>query len=164
MTRPPPSRIAQFLLVTAFAAVSAANAAAQDAPAPLPLQCTYDECALRIRAPTLTSSMKIVRGREAVDVVPLGLLQPAIEPLLALSDSAAAYARTYDVMYDRGSIISMTGTAISIIAPIAMRGTMQKIAFTGVGIGFTVVGGIIQNRAHEALSQAIWWYNRELTR
>ncbi|CAN5870030.1 hypothetical protein BH23GEM9_BH23GEM9_28450 [soil metagenome] len=167
-TRTAPAALSVFAMIAMFA-TPAAPAAAQDVPPPTqqalpaPQQCTYDECALRIRAPTLTTPMKLVRGREAVDVVQLGLLHPAIEPFVQLSDSAAAYARTYDTLFDRGSVISLAGTAIAIVAPIAMRGTMQKIAFTGVGIGFTVVGGVITNRANEALSKAIWWYNREVS-
>jgi hypothetical protein len=145
-------------------AVLTRPAAAQQQPQPFPQNCTWDECALRIQAPTLTTGMKVVRGRESIEVVPLGLLQPAIAPFVALSDSAVHYAGIYDHLYDRGSIVSLAGTAISVIAPILMRGTMQKIAFTGVGIGLTVVGGVITNRADEALSKAVWHYNRELPR
>jgi hypothetical protein len=152
------------LLMAAAGTVVAAPAVAQAGPQPFPQQCTWEECALRIQAPKLTTGMKVVRGRESIEVVPLGLLQPAIAPFVQLSDSAVAWARVYDDLYDRGSIVSLAGTAISIIAPIVMRGTMQKIAFTGAGIGLTVVGGVITNRADDALSRAIWHYNRELPR
>lgn len=145
-------------------ALSAPRVDAQQAPEPFPQNCTYDTCALRIKAPTLTTGMKVVRGSESIEVVQLGLLQPAIAPFVQASDSAAFFAAIYDHQYDRGAMISLVGTAISIVAPIAMRGTMQKVAFTGVGIGLTVVGGVITNRADEALSRAMWHYNRELPR
>jgi hypothetical protein len=141
-------------------AALAPAAAAQDTPAP----CTYDTCALRIQAPTLTTPLLLVRGSEDVEVVRLGLLEPAIAPFVAISDSAAAHARVYDVLYDRGSILNITGTVLAIAAPVFMRGAMQKIAFTGVGIGLTVYGGVLTNRANDALARAIWWYNRELPR
>jgi hypothetical protein len=140
----------------------AAPAAAVHGQAPQP--CTWDTCALRIQAPSLTTPMRLVRGSDNEEVVRLGLMQPAVAPWVSLSDSAVAYARIYDVQFDRGSIISLTGTVIAIAAPILMEGTMQKIAFTGVGIGFSVVGGMVTNRANEALSRSVWWYNRELAR
>jgi hypothetical protein len=53
-------------------------------------------------------------------------------------------------------------TVLTIIA--LARRLAQKIAFTGAGIGLTVIGGVITNRADDALSRAIWHYNRELPR
>jgi hypothetical protein len=144
------------LLLLPFGLLFPRPAAAQERP------CTWDTCSLRIQAPTLTTPTRLVRGIDNEEVVKLGLLEPAVAPWVALSDSAVAYARVYDVQFDRGSLISLAGTIIAIGAPIIMDGTMQKIAFTGVGIGFSVVGGIITNRANEALSKAVWWYNREL--
>jgi hypothetical protein len=138
-----------------------AVASAQDAPA-TPAACTYDTCALRVQAPSFTSPLQIVRGLEGAEVVTLGLLQPEVAPFLALSDSAVAHARVYDVQFDRGTLISYAGTAIAIVAPILLEGTMQKIAFTGVGIGLSVYGGMLINQANDALNRALWWYNREL--
>jgi hypothetical protein len=126
--------------------------------------CNWDECALRIKAPTLSTPATLVRGREAVEVVRLGLFEPAVAPFVTLSDSAVAHAQVYDVMFDRGSMISLAGTAIAIAAPILFRSTMKKIAWTGVGLGVSFYGGYVTNRANEALSEAIWWYNRELQR
>jgi hypothetical protein len=129
-----------------------------------PRRCTYDTCALRVQPPTLTAPQMLVRGVAGTEVVRLGLLEPEVAPFVTLSDSAVAHARVYDVLYDRGSIISLTGTVISIAAPILLRGTMQKIAFTGAGVGLTVYGGALTNRANDTLARSIWWYNRELPR
>jgi hypothetical protein len=130
----------------------------------VPQVCSWDQCALRIKAPTLTTPAMLVRGSDDIEVARLGLLEPAIAPFVQLSDSAAARAGLYDVLYDRGSIISLTGTAIAITAPILFRGTMQKIVWTGVGIGVSFYGGHVVNQANEALSEAVWLYNRELHR
>jgi hypothetical protein len=138
-----------------------AAARAQDTPA-TPAACTYDTCALRVQAPSLTSPLQIVRGLDGAEVVTLGLLQPAVAPFLALSDSAVAHARVYDVQFDRGTLVSYAGTIVAIGAPILLQGTMQKIAFTGVGIGLSVYGGMLINQANDALNRALWWYNREL--
>jgi hypothetical protein len=129
-----------------------------------PRRCTYDACALRVQPPTLTTPQMLVRGTAGTEVVRLGLLEPEVAPFVALSDSAVAHARVYDVLYDRGSIISITGTVVSIAAPFLLRGTMQKIAFTGAGVGLSVYGGVLTNRANDALARSIWWYNRELPR
>jgi hypothetical protein len=129
-----------------------------------PPRCTYDTCALRIQAPTLTTPLLLVRGRDDIEVMRLGLLEPAVAPFVALSDSAVAHAHVYDVLYDRGAIINITGTVLAIGAPIVFQRTSQKIGFTVVGIGLTVYGGVLTNRANDALARAIWWYNRELPR
>jgi hypothetical protein len=155
-----PFRALPALLVAAAVALFAQPASAQQAAR----ACPWDECALRIKAPTLTTPAMLVRGMDAEEVVRLGLLEPAIAPFVQLSDSAVAHARVYDVLFDRGSIVSLSGTVIAIAAPILFRGTMQKIAWTGVGIGLSVYGGYLTNRANDELEQAIWWYNRELAR
>jgi hypothetical protein len=127
-------------------------------------RCTYDRCALRVQPPTLNTPLMLVRGVDAEEVIRLGLLEPAVAPWVALSDSAVAHARVYDVMYDRGSLLNIAGTVIAIGAPVLLRGTMQKIAFTGVGVGMSIYGGILVNQANDALNRAVWWYNRELPR
>ncbi|HSJ26180.1 MAG TPA: hypothetical protein VK929_15990 [Longimicrobiales bacterium] len=126
--------------------------------------CTYDTCALRIQPPTLTTPLMLVRGVEGEEVIKLGLLEPEVAPFVALSDTAAALARIYDVQYDRGYILNMAGTVIAIGAPILLQGTMQKLAFTGAGVGLSFYGGVLMNRANDALNRALWWYNRELPR
>lgn len=143
---------------------SASAAAAQQRPEyrPFPEVCTFDECSLRIQAPSLRTPRMLVRGTENVPVVPLGLLEPAIAPFVQLSDSAVAQAEIYDLLSDRGSIVTIAGTVVAFAAPIIFRGAMQKIGFTAVGIGLTVYGGTLTNRADDNLSRAIWWYNREL--
>jgi hypothetical protein len=145
--------------VLSAAALLPQHAAAQQARA-----CTWDECALRVKAPTLTTPAMLVRGVNDEEVVRLGMLEPAIAPFVQLSDSAVAHARVYDVLFDRGSMISIAGTVVAIAAPILLRSTMQKIAWTGVGIGLSVYGGYLTNRATDELNQAVWWYNRELAR
>lgn len=139
---------------------TAARAAAQGAPA----VCTYDTCALRVQPPSLTTPLMLVRGATGEEVLRLGLLEPAVAPFVALSDSAVAHARVYDLKYDRGSILNIAGTVIAIGAPVLLRGTMQKIAFTGAGIGLTIYGNTLVNEANDALNRAVWWYNRELAR
>jgi hypothetical protein len=155
-------RTSPLLTGTALAIIAVATAI----PAPTAAQeaCTYETCGLRIRAPSFSAPRALVRGSDGVEVARLGLMEPAIAPLVQLSDSAVAHARVYDVLNDRGSIITIVGTVLSIGAPIVFRETGQKIGFAVAGIGITVYGGMVSNQAQEALSRAIWWYNRELAR
>jgi hypothetical protein len=156
-------RVRRFFLLTAMAAF-AATAQATDAAAQAAGACTYDRCALRVQPPTFATPLMLVRGAHGEEVIRLGLLEPAVAPWVMLSDSAVAHARVYDLLYDRGSLLNITGTIIAIGAPVLLRGTMQKIAFTGAGIGMTVYGGHLLNQANDALNRALWWYNRELPR
>jgi hypothetical protein len=158
------NRIITALLTWTLAAAAAPAQAAAQRPdyQPMPDTCTFDACAMRIQAPTLRTPRMLVRGIDDVPVVSLGLLEPAIAPFLQLSDSAVVQADIYDLLSDRGSFITIGGTVLSIAGPILFRGTMQKIGFTAVGIGLTVYGGVLTNRAGDNLSRALWWYNREL--
>jgi hypothetical protein len=155
MTRSAPLAL---LLAALITTVAVGAAGAQQVPD----NCTYDTCALRVRAPTFSTPRAIVRGLDNTEVAQLGLMQPAIAPFVQLSDSALVHARVYDVLNDRGSIITIVGTVLSIGAPIVFRETGQKIGFAVAGIAITVYGGVVTNQAQEALSRALWWYNREL--
>jgi hypothetical protein len=152
------------LLLIFIGLTFAGTLGAGEAMAQAPQPCTWDTCALRVQPPSLTTPLMLVRGAQGEEVIRLGLLEPAVAPWVALSDSAVAHARVYDLLYDRGSILNIAGTVIAIGAPILLRGTMQKIAFTGAGIGMTIYGGALVNQANDALNRAIWWYNRELPR
>jgi hypothetical protein len=147
------------LALASAAALTVTPAAAQQQAAP---SCPWDECALRVKAPTLSTPAMLVRGRGDVEVVRLGMLEPAVAPFMAASDSAVVHATVYDVLFDRGSMISIAGTVVAIAGPILFRSTIQKIAWTGVGVGVSFYGGHVTNVANEALSRAIWWHNREL--
>lgn len=136
-----------------------ADAAAQVSPV---APCAYDDCALRIRAPTLTTPAALVRGRSEEELVQLGFRQPFVASFFVRSDSAYAHARRYDVLYDRGGFMNIAGTVMAIASPIIFPNTSQKIGFTLAGIGLSFWGGLVTNSANDALAQAIWWHNREL--
>ena len=137
----------------------AVPASAQRSTAP----CPYDECALRIKSATFTAPPALVRGLQDEQLARLGLFQAPITQYMLRSDSAAVYARKYDDTYDTGGVLTIVGTVLSIASPIIFRGTVRKILWTTAGIGISVYGGIITNRANDHLARAIWWHNRELT-
>jgi hypothetical protein len=126
--------------------------------------CSYDLCALRIKAATFTQPQALVRGQSDSVLVSLGLFKPAVTSFMLRSDSAVVQSRIYDRLYDTAGVITIVGTVISIAAPIIFEGTLRKIGWTAAGIGVTIYGGVLTNQANEALSRAIWWHNRELIR
>lgn len=126
--------------------------------------CSYDECALRIKPATFTKPEALVSGQRDSVLVQLGLFKPAVTSFMVRSDSAVVYSRIYDRLYDTAGVITIVGTALTIGAPIIFEGTLRKIGWTAIGIGVSIYGGVLTNRANNALSQAIWWHNRELIR
>jgi hypothetical protein len=148
-------RIAALLVL---AAISPASAQQTITP------CSYDECALRIRAATFTRPQMLVRGQHETELVRLGLFQPAVSSFMTRSDSAVVYASVYDRLYDTGGVINIFGTALTVGSPIIFDGWLRTLLFMAVGLGLSTYGGYLTNQADEALSHAIWWHNRELTR
>ena len=138
----------------------ATPAAAQQTIAP----CSYDDCALRVKGATFTRPQLLVQGQHETELVRLGLFQPAVSSFMTRSDSAVVYASVYDRLYDTGGVINLFGTALTVGSPIIFEGWLRKLLFMGLGIGLSTYGGYLTNQADEALSHAIWWHNRELTR
>jgi hypothetical protein len=124
--------------------------------------CSYDECALRVKAATLTAPEILVRGAQDAEVIRLGLFKPAVSSFMVRSDSAIVYAGVYDRLYDTGGVLNIIGTALTIAAPVLLDGFLRKALWTGAGIGLSVYGGVLTNRANDALARAIWFHNREL--
>jgi len=126
--------------------------------------CSYDACALRVKAATFTRPQLLVQGQNDTELVRLGLFQPAVSSFMTRSDSAVVYASVYDRLYDTGGVIGIAGTILTVGSPIIFEGWLRKLIFMGVGIGLSTWGGYLTNQADEALSHAIWWHNRELAR
>ena len=146
-------------LAMLLSVVMAADARAQTDAS----QCRYDECALRISPGSFTQSPALLRGRDGQRVAQLGLFQEPVTPHFAQSDSARAYALEYDRLFDRGGVLSGAGTIVAVLAPIVLHGTLRQVAFTAVGVGLSAYGSVVTKRADEALSTAVWWYNRDMT-
>jgi hypothetical protein len=140
--------------------VAAAPASAQQSVTP----CSYDECALRIRAATFTRPPMLVQGQHETELVRLGLFQPAVSSFMTRSDSAVVYASVYDRLYDTGGVINIVGTVLTAGAPILFEGWLRKLLSVAAGFALSTWGDYLTNQADEALAHAIWWHNRELTR
>ncbi len=132
--------------------------------------CAYDQCALRLEG------NRILRGAAGERVGKLGVFSAtSLSSLVARvpSDSARAQARIFDINYGRGSTLAFIG-ALTAGGALAVEHARREqeltgghsavfaIALSGVVIEFVGVRKIV--KAHEALSRAIWWHNRELSR
>jgi hypothetical protein len=126
--------------------------------------CPYHECALRVE-PRRTATV-LVRGAEGEVVGRVGLFGiPELQGLVAPSDSAVAYARSYQRGARVGGGWLMAGTIAS-VAPIFLTGWSDEARLAGAlaGSAATLYGALTLADAQRALSRAIWWYNGTLDR
>lgn len=147
-------------LVSSLAVPVAGHAQAQGG-AP----CTYDECALRIRAATFTQPPMLVRGMAGEVITPVTPFGAPIAPHFATSDSAYAQALRYDRISPTAGVLGMAGPAVLILGPMLTNWRERPIAsFTLLagGLGMTMYGTHLSNVAMDALNRAMWWYNRSV--
>lgn len=126
--------------------------------------CSYDECALRLW------SSDVLRGTEEAKIGQLGFLRPTpLGDLFAQSDSAALHFETVEKNYTIGRAITITSRVVSLaglVLSFSSDSAEQRWGFGLQATGFA--GGWLGKRrvthAKEALSRAIWWYNRDVVR
>lgn len=126
--------------------------------------CSYDECALRLW------SSDVLRGTEEAKIGQFGFLRPPpLGELFAQSDSAALHFETLEKNYTNGRAITITSRVVSLaglVLSFSSDSAEQRWGFGLQATGFA--GGWLGQRrvrrAKEALSRAIWWYNRDVAR
>ena len=131
--------------------------------------CSYDECALRIETETgFFSGTRIVRGRGAV---PVSGLSPssALDSLFQRSDSASQWYNQFEVAHEKARFRNTVGNVLYLggLVGYLLTGFDEDWALVGLGAavastGFRLSAVRPRKRASQALSRAIWWYNREL--
>jgi hypothetical protein len=127
--------------------------------------CTYDECALRIRAATFTQPPMLVRGMAGEEITPVTPFGAPIAPHFATSDSAYAQALRYDRISPTAGVLGMAGPAVLILGPMLTNWRERPIASFALlagGLGMTMYGTHLSNVAMDALNRAVWWYNRSV--
>lgn len=153
------SRLSVVLIVAHLLTTGASVMAAQDSG--------YDENALRVVSHQ--GNMRILRGIDGTVVASSGVLHgPRLAHLVSQSENAVAEARIFERDYDPGQSLLGAGIALLGVAIGASRITdinpviqvgLYATAFASLGYG-----GRKLHSAYEALSKAIWWYNRDLKR
>jgi hypothetical protein len=143
----------------------AAGSAGGQAPA-----CTFDSCALRLRH-TFFGGVTLVQGHEARRVGRLGLFAPRVEALAAASDSAQRHYQAFRSHRNTGGALLLVGAvAAGAAAGLAYDRShyeKNKTAFWslfGVGLTFSIWGGVHVTKSNDHLQQSIWFYNRDLPR
>lgn len=135
----------------------------------LSTSCTYATCALRLE-PSLLGA-RLVRGAGSEQVGGrLGVFGGGVEPLLAGSDSTAAYARAYVADTRRSSTLGLIGVGVftaSLVLASSARGERNDAAaitasLIGSGLFLASLPSLL--RAQRYLSRAVWWYNAALPR
>jgi hypothetical protein len=125
----------------------------------------YDNEALRVE--TRGGGLKIVRGIQGTVVARGGMFHgPRLANLVTRSDSALAEARVFERDYQPGQYalglaIMTFGAAVGVWRTPAIN---QSIA-TGLVVASVVsiaYAALKIGSAGQALSKAIWWYNRDL--
>lgn len=144
-------------------------AAALLAPAPTAAQaasrtepCAYDACALRLWETDL------LEGRDGERVGGFGFFRPpAARELLEASDSAAWYLDRVEETYTSGRVIWFIGQVASLAGLVMYFSAdpgVQEGGLAAQTAGFLVIslGERRVTRAREAMSRAVWWYNRDV--
>ena len=127
---------------------------------------SYDARALRFESSW--GNVRLIRGADGPVVGTGGWFRDfEVEKLLASSPSAVAQARVYQTNNFRGSLVGGIGAATTVIG-IVVTANRSNNASSPVliigGVGAMVWGAQHLSMSYSALSRALWWYNRDLTR
>lgn len=126
--------------------------------------CEYDECALRL------NDSEVLQGRSSERIAGFGFFRPPdLAERLASSDSATWYLEVVEESYTRGRVIWFAGQIVSAAGAllyISPDKTTQAWGFALQALGFSTgwLGQSRVARAEDAMSRAIWWYNRDVAR
>ncbi len=126
---------------------------------------TYDGNALRVESSG--GDLQIVRGAQGTVVARAGVFHgPKVAHLVSPSERAVAEARIFERNYDRGQYIvaiglATLGAAIGATRIPDINGAIPS-GLTAASVLLIAYGGSKLERASQALSRAIWWYNRDL--
>jgi hypothetical protein len=142
------------------AAVSARGIPARDSSR------SYDTQALRFES--RWASANIIRGASGSVVGTAGLFRDFdVEKLVASSPQAAIEARSFKANNIRGSVVGGLGATTVVVGAILTSNSSNNAAspILMVAGGIATAWGIQHlNIGYSALSRALWWYNRDLTR
>jgi len=146
------------LCVTGLAGLEATPAAGQvTEPA---IDCSYDECALRLRH--TFSGTRLVRGIGSEPV------EGDMQRIFAGSPGALDLAARYERRHRTGGVFSLIGTVALTVALLttdwSRPGDDTDVILVAGGAAFVLTGSIIENSGRDYLDRAIWEYNRALTR
>jgi hypothetical protein len=153
------SRLTVVLFVALLLITGASAMAAQESE--------YDQNALRVESHQ--GNLRILRGVEGTIAARAGIFHPPkVANLVSQSDSALAEAKVFERDYEPGQWITALGIATLGAAIGASRipdiNPTIQVGLYVTSFAALAYGGNKLHSAYEALSKAIWWYNRDLKR
>lgn len=126
----------------------------------------YDSQALRFE--TSWGNVSLLRGSSNTLVGTAGWFRdPGLDQLLASSPRALKEARGYEMQNFRGSLVGGAGalaTAIGIVVAANGSNDASSPILVIAGVSGMVWGAQHLSMSYAALSRALWWYNRDLSR
>ena len=152
-------------LYTLIQGASMVDAQASDSVA------AYDTRALRLES--RPGSWLLLRGREGEVVGSINAFRGALDlpAVLGSSPEAVREARVFAETYKKGGVLMGLGIGLfgvgGGIARIDQLGSIASVSATvaaTAGVFLAAYGARYLYQASSALSKAVWWYNRDLTR
>jgi len=143
------------LVAATLASLSTQPALAQDSA------CTYDRCAVRLH------SGRMVQGMDGKRIASLGMFSSRIAVFERAPDSVRAHYNAFRSAKHTGTLLEVISiatatTGLFLVADGRSHDAGEVLFYAGVGL--SIGGGFAFRNAGNHLSQAIWWYNRGLTR
>lgn len=130
--------------------------------------CTYEQCALRIRARFF--GRDLVRGRDDEKVHGLGIWVGSLDDAFAGNPAAQELAASFGRRHNLGSTLVLLGGVTAAFAAALLasdtpgRDHGAATVATFGGLAALAVGGVMERSAEDRLSRAVWEYNRGLER
>ena len=113
-------------------------------------------------------NVRIIRGADGPVVGTSGWFRDFdLTQLLASSPSAVAEARVYQTDNFRGSLVGGIGAATTLVGVLVAANSSNNASSPVLvigGVSAMVWGAQHLSTSYSALSRALWWYNRDLTR
>ena len=126
----------------------------------------YDAQALRFE--THWGSADIIRGANGPVIGTVGWFRDFdVEKLVASSPQAVTEARAFKTNNFRGSLVGGLGALTLVVGAVITANSSNNAAspiLIIAGAGTMAWGAQQLNKGYSALSRALWWYNRDLTR
>jgi len=127
---------------------------------------SFDVNALRVESHR--GELRIVRGVDGSPVASIGTFRTVnLVKLVTPSPNAVREAREFERNQRPGAIAAMLGGIImgaSVAISVRHDPGWGAVSAEVAGTGLLLYGGLRLNRAYNALSRSIWWYNRDLKR
>jgi hypothetical protein len=127
---------------------------------------SYDAQALRFES--RWGSADIIRGANGPVIGTAGLFRDFdVTQLVGSSPQAVTEARAFKTNNFRGSLVGGLGAATVVVGAILTSNSSNNAASPILIVAGAVAvawGAQHLNRGYSALSRAVWWYNRDLTR